>query len=288
MDLANQSSGSKMPRADWGVVEKGTFSFPTFPEQQKISRFLSLLDSRIATQNKIIDSLETLIKGLSESLFNQKLRFKDEQENDFPDWRIRKLGEVFTFKVTNSYSRDKLNYHEGYVKNIHYGDIHTKYRTLLNLQNDSAPYINSDVNISKIEGANYCKVGDLIVADASEDLKDVGKSVEVVNLNGQKVLAGLHTILARPLRNIFSIGFCGYLFKSEKIRQQIQKEAQGSKVLSISTTRLSNVLLDIPALEEQTKIALSLSVLSDKIKTEKSTLRKYQQQRVYLLKKLFI
>nr|WP_240609411.1 restriction endonuclease subunit S [Flavipsychrobacter stenotrophus] len=181
-----------------------------------------------------------------------------------------------------------MNYHEGYVKNIHYGDIHTKYGTLLNLQNESTPYINSDVNISKIEEENYCKIGDLIVADASEDLKDVGKSIEVVNLNGQKVLAGLHTILARPLHNIFSIGFCGYLFKSEKIRQQIQKEAQGSKVLSISTTRLSNVLLEIPALEEQTKIALSLSVLSDKIDTEKNILKKYKRQRVYLLKKLFI
>jgi type I restriction enzyme S subunit len=210
------------------------------------------------------------------------LRFKDESRNNYSNWEIKRLGQVLSFKVTNSYSREKLNYHEGYVKNIHYGDIHTKYRTLFNTQKESTPYINLDVNISKIEDENYCKEGDLIIADASEDLKDVGKSIEVVSLNGQKILAGLHTILARPLHNIFSIGFCGYLFKSEKIRLQFQKEAQGSKVLSISTNRLSNVVLCIPCLGEQNSIVNFLSCIDDKIEAEKKILEQYETQKRYL------
>ncbi|WP_176132654.1 restriction endonuclease subunit S, partial [Elizabethkingia meningoseptica] len=68
IDLANQSSGSKMPRADWNVVESGFFGIPTPLEQKKISSFLALLDERIQTQNKIIEQLETLIKGLCQKL----------------------------------------------------------------------------------------------------------------------------------------------------------------------------------------------------------------------------
>jgi len=94
IDLANQSSGSKMPRADWSVVEKGIFSLPTIAEQKKISRFLSLLDERIATQNKIIEQLETLMLGLREKLLIQKMRFKDENGNEFLDWEMAKGSSI--------------------------------------------------------------------------------------------------------------------------------------------------------------------------------------------------
>ena len=46
-------------------------SFPSLQEQQKISSFLALLDERIATQIKIIEKLESLIKGLCSSLFDK-------------------------------------------------------------------------------------------------------------------------------------------------------------------------------------------------------------------------
>ena len=45
---------------------------PTLPEQQKIAILLSLLDERIATQNKIIDKLQSLIKGISNKIFARK------------------------------------------------------------------------------------------------------------------------------------------------------------------------------------------------------------------------
>ena len=57
-------------------------SYPQIEEQQKISRLLSLLDERIATQNKIIDKLQSLIKGIRNKLF----------END-KDWRKAKIRE---------------------------------------------------------------------------------------------------------------------------------------------------------------------------------------------------
>ncbi|MET3981267.1 type I restriction enzyme S subunit [Mucilaginibacter sp. UYP25] len=264
------------------------FLLPTKGEQDKIAHFLTLIDERTQTQSKIIEELQTLMQILAKKIFSRKIRLKKADENIFPEWDKTKMGDVFEFKVTNSYSREKLNYSEGIIKNIHYGDIHTKYRTLFNIEKEHTPYINLDVNTNSINKESYCQVGDLILADASEDLKDVGKSIEIINLKDQKTLSGLHTILARPLKNIFAIGFCGYLFRSESVRLQIQKEAHGSKVLSIAPVRLSKLTLPIPSLIEQTLIVDFLSSIDEKIEIEKVLLKKYHVQKQYFLQNLFI
>jgi type I restriction enzyme S subunit len=197
------------------------------------------------------------------------------------------MGNLYTFKVTNSFSRENLNYKNGTVKNIHYGDIHTKFQTLFDVSKESVPFINPDISIDRITEDNYCQEGDLILADASEDLTDVGKSIEVINLNNEKMLSGLHTILARPTLEKISIGFSGYLFKSYQVRTQIQKESQGSKVLSISSTRLSNISLVIPSNEEQQKIASIFTFIDSKLqslKQKKALLEKYKKG---VMQKLF-
>ena len=58
------AKGVKMPRGDKSQMEKFAFFIPTNVEQQKIAMFLSMLDERIRLQNKIIEKLETLIKGI--------------------------------------------------------------------------------------------------------------------------------------------------------------------------------------------------------------------------------
>jgi type I restriction enzyme, S subunit len=185
------------------------------------------------------------------------------------EWEKKKLGEVAEFKVTNSFSRENLNYENGYVKNIHYGDIHTKFQTLFDITKEEVPFVNEEMNVKRILEDFYCKEGDIIFADASEDLNDVGKSVEIVNLNNEKLISGLHTLLARPNDNTFSLGFNGHLFKSNIVRQQIQKEAQGSKVLGISITRIKGINLSFPTLPEQTKIANFFTAIDAKLQNLK-------------------
>ncbi|TDE00819.1 restriction endonuclease subunit S [Flavobacterium sandaracinum] len=239
----------------------------------------------------MIEGLKLSKKILIKKIFNQQLSFDgrhNNNNNNFPDWEEKKIKELFSFKITNSFSREQLNHKNGKVKNIHYGDIHTRFQTLFDIEKEEVPYINPDVNINKINEENYCAIGDMIFADASEDLIDVGKSIEIVNLNNQKLLAGLHTILARPISNTFSIGFCGYLFKSDRIRTQIQKESQGSKVLSISAVRLSNISFSIPCIEEQIKITNFLSSIDSKIDIETRFLQKLEQQKKFLLQNLFV
>ena len=176
-----------------------------------------------------------------------------------------KFGKLYSFQTTNSLSRDKLNYEGGNVYNIHYGDIHTKFQPHFYLRNENVPYINGDVDLSKIKAELYCKTGDIIIADASEDYADIGKSIELIDIDNVKILAGLHTLLARPISEKIVVGFTSYLLKSWTLRKQIMTIAQGSKVLSLSTGRVSNLELNIPTLPEQQKIASFLSAVDEKI-----------------------
>jgi type I restriction enzyme S subunit len=211
------------------------------------------------------------------------LRFHDFSE----EWEMKKLGAVMDFKVTNSFSRDNLNYETGSVKNIHYGDIHTRFQTLFDITKEKVPYINEEISIVRISEDFYCKEGDILFADASEDLNDVGKSIEILNLNNEKILSGLHTILARPKANYFKKGFLGYLLKSDNVRFQIKKEAQGSKVLSISSGRISKVELIFPILEEQEKITKLLSLVDDRIAVSIKIIQQLETSMQNLRERLF-
>jgi len=203
------------------------------------------------------------------------------------EWETKKLGEIMDFKVTNSFSRENLNYEIGTVKNIHYGDIHTKFQALFDIQKEIVPFINEEINLDRISEDNYCKEGDLIFADASEDLNDVGKSIEIINVNGEKLLSGLHTLLARPKSSIFHLGFNGYLFKSNSVRTQIQKESQGSKVLSINVGRISKIELSFPTANEQKRITALLGLLDERIQTQNKIIKELNVLKDTFTKKIF-
>jgi len=204
------------------------------------------------------------------------------------EWEEEKFSDIYTLKITNSFSRDKLNYDNGLVKNIHYGDIHTKFSTLFDVIKENVPFINSSISLENIKDENYCQESDMVFADASEDLEDVGKSIEVINLNNEKLLSGLHTLLARQKKNKLITGFGGYLFKSNKIRGQIKRESQGTKVLSISGTRLSNINISYPKdKQEQQKIADCLSSVDGLISAQSQKVELLKEHKKGLMQQLF-
>ena len=226
-----------------------------------------------------------------------KMAKQDKNIKNFPnlrfpgfegEWETMRLGDVMDFKVTNSFSRENLNYETGNIKNIHYGDIHTKFQTLFDIEKELVPYINGEISLIRISEDYYCQEGDIVFADASEDLNDVGKSIEIVNLNGEKLLSGLHTLLARPNKKYFHKGFNGYLFKSVNVRNQIKKEAQGSKVLSINVGRISNLKLSFPSIEEQQKISSLLSLIDERISKSMKIIEVLKTFKVQTRKKLIV
>lgn len=181
-----------------------------------------------------------------------------------------------------------LNYESGSVKNIHYGDIHTKFSTLFDISTETVPFINPSVPLDKVKPDSYCVEGDIIFADASEDLDDVGKSIEIVNLHNENLLSGLHTLLARQKEENLIIGFGGYLFKSAKVRAQIKKESQGAKVFGISAGRISGIQINFPSdKQEQQKIAACLSSLDDLIAAQTQKLDALKAHKKGLMQQLF-
>ena len=137
-------------------------------------------------------------------------------------------------------------------------------RLCFDVSSESVPFINQSVDLTNVKPEGFCRERDMVFADASEDLDDVGKCIELVKLRGEKVLSGTHTILARPKSPTPVSGFGGHLFRSEQIRKQIRKEGQGAKVAGISPTRLGTIEVCYPPDEdEQQKIADCLGSLDN-------------------------
>ncbi len=204
------------------------------------------------------------------------------------DWNSEPMSRLYKFMRNNALSRDKLNYVSGTVRNIHYGDIHTKFPALFDITHERVPFINGDLEVPNAASEDYCAVGDVILADASEDTNDVGKSMEIICLDGEKLLSGLHTILARPAGNRLALGFAGHLFRSAPVRARIEREAQGTKVFSISPSRLGKVDVDYPEnVAEQQKIAGCLTSLDEVIAVQGRKVKAFKAHKRGLMQQLF-
>jgi type I restriction enzyme S subunit len=214
-----------------------------------------------------------------------KLRFPEFRNAE--GWAPESMADVYSFKGNNSLSREKLNYEAGSAKNIHYGDIHTKFSSHFDITKEIVPFINES-ELGVIREEHLCAEGDMIFADASEDLGDIGKCIEIVGLHGERVVSGLHTILARRTGDRIALGFGGHLFKSEWVRTQIQKEAQGAKVLGISAKRMQNLCLPLPTqLAEQQKIAECLSSVDELIAAQARKVDVLKTHKKGLMQQLF-
>ena len=67
--VANTSIGTKMPRADWKLVQAMTITIPSLPEQQKIADFLTAVDTQIEVEAKRLETMKTIKKGLLQQMF---------------------------------------------------------------------------------------------------------------------------------------------------------------------------------------------------------------------------
>lgn len=203
------------------------------------------------------------------------------------EWEVKKLGECFEFLSTNSYSREKMTYEEQEYMNIHYGDIHMKYGATLDIEKmkRKIPYIKAEETLPK--KIILVKEGDLLVADASEDYKDIGKSTEILNIKDNKVLGGLHTLLLRDKNNSFANGYKGYILRNEKISKEVKRIATGISVLGISKTNLSELNIPIPPLKEQEKIAEILSYYDKAIEQQELLIEKEKEFKKGMMQKIF-
>lgn len=177
------------------------------------------------------------------------------------------VSELLNTYPTNSLSWDQLSYNQdSSLKNLHYGLIHNGFQmTCITGEDRLFPYINQSLIPVKY---TLIQNGDLILADASEDRKDVGRPVEMLDIGNQKIVSGLHTIHARNKTNLIANGFKGFYFQSSAMKQQIFKIANGSKIYGISSSTFNGLKMRIPEKQEQKKIVDLMITIEERIQTQ--------------------
>lgn len=181
------------------------------------------------------------------------------------EWKRIRVSDLLDFYSTNSLSWEQLEYKLNEPYNLHYGLIHVGLPILVDLTKDELPSIKEGNVPKKYE---LCKEGDVAFADASEDTNEVAKVVEFYNLDGKKVVCGLHTIHGRDNNKQTAKGFLGYCFSSTVFHYQIRRIAQGTKIYSINTRNFSEVFVGLPSKSEQHKIATLLKLIDERISTQ--------------------
>ncbi|WP_034731782.1 restriction endonuclease subunit S [Chryseobacterium sp. JM1] len=278
--ITSKSGGSTRFNVGQEILSSIVLYFPSLIEQDMIAGFLSLIDNRISTQRKIIEKLETSMRVSRVNIFSQKLRFKDEQGYDFPDWKKLKLGEIGSFQTSSIDKLSRENENEVYLVNYmnvyRHEDINSN--TIKSFQKVTAKE-------QQIISCNLRK-GDILFTPSSETPDDIGHSV-VISENLENAVFSYHLMRFRPKIEI-NILYSNYFCNVPIVLSQLSKFATGSTRFTISVKSFSNVEIVLPTLSEQKVIGDFFSLIEKKIETEKKILAQYETQKKYLLANLFI
>ena len=201
-------------------------------------------------------------------------------------WNNYIVSELLTTFPTNSLSWDQLvENQDSSLKNLHYGLIHNGFETTcISGENQLFPYIKHSFIPTKYA---LIQNGDLILADASEDRKDVGRPVEMLDIGNQKIVSGLHTIHARNKTDLIVNGFKGFYFQSSAMKQQIFKIANGSKIYGISSSAFSELKMFIPEKQEQKKIVDLMIKIEERIQTQSKIIDDYNSLKIGIYNWMF-
>lgn len=260
----NEASG--VPSLSKDTIEKIKVRIPQLDEQKKIAKLLSLLDERIATQNKIIEKYESLIKGLNDSLYKQ---YGNATTTSFAD-----LGH--SYSGLSGKSAEDFGSGKPFI-------------TYLNVYSNSVVNENDYqyVRISDGEKQNVVKYGDVLFTLSSETPEEVG--IGSIYLGKSDVYLnsfcfGIHitdTKVAFP-------PYLSYYVSSTPFRKFIYPYAQGSTRFNLCKADFEKARIKIPSLENQKRIYFILSHIASKVKTETKLLDLFRLQKQSLLRQMFI
>lgn len=253
------SKGVKMPRGDKQHISQYNLFLPDKLEQNKIATFLSLLDKRIATQNKIIEQLETLIKGVCQKLADNK------------QWKIQYLRDILTErKETNKNNLPifSVSVSKGVINQIEY------------LGRSFAAKNTANYNVVHFGDVVYTKspTGEFPYGILKQSF--IKENVAVSPLYGVYIPKDIH------IGSILHYYFNSPINANNYLHSLVQKGAKNT--INITNQRFLDNAIFLPTdKKEIEKTASLLNSINQKNQTEKAILEQFEKQKKYLLQQIF-
>lgn len=275
MRVANVSSGSKMPRADWNLVSSTCFLLPQDKvEQEAIGKYFTSLDAQISASTSRLASLKQMKAASLQAMFPQegetvpKVRFKGFDG----EWKKVKLGEIGSWSKGKLLSKDNIS-ETGKFKCIHYGELFTMYDEII-----YQVFSKTDLN-------NGClsQIGDILFPDSDVTPTGLARCSSIMETG---VILGGGILILRPLPQYYS-PFISLSVNNEK--QQIISRITGTTVRHINATSLSEIeIVCTENIAEQQSIASFFTSLDRQITLHAQRLEKLKQIKAACLDKMFV
>ena len=268
----NNDSGAKAG-LNLPTIKSLKITLPKKEEQTKIANFLTAVDEKIQHLTQKTDLLAQYKKGVMQQIFNQELRFKDDGGVEFPEWEEKQLGEVFNDFKGSGLSKDKIGV-MGKSKCILYGHLFTKYSEII-----TNIYSRTD-----FEEGLLSKVNDILMPSSTTT-----SGIDLANASSLKeegVLLGGDIIVLRFKESGNSDFFAYYL--THGVDKEIAEVTQGITIIHLYFKELKKLLVKVPSVAEQTKIANFLTAIDDKITQTKTQLAAVKQYKQGLLQQMFV
>lgn len=255
------AKGVKMPRGDKNQMESFSFSIPAVAEQRKISRLFQLLDERIATQNKIIEKLQSLIKGLSQQLLSS--------ENDWILYRLDDLAQI-----KSGYSGTQVSYQTPYKVSR----IETISKHCIDIQRIGY--------VECIPESYRLNVGNILFSNINS-IQYIGNTAYLDKDYG--LYHGMNLLRIIPNTTIVRPRFLHLLLCTDWAINHFQTICNKAvSQASINQTALGKSRFPIPPMSVQQQICSMFELTERKLDNEQEYISCLQQQKRYLLQKMFI
>lgn len=235
------ASSSTMPALNFSSLNTLEINYPSLPEQQKIASFLSAVDEKIQQLTKKKELLEHYKKGVMQQLFSGKLRFKDADGKDYPEWEEKRLLEFCAFFSGGTPSSTNKEYYSGTIPFIGSGNIY-----------DSEVFSFISEEALNSSSAKIVKKGDLLYALYGANSGEVAIS-KIQGAINQAILC---------IRSKESIELLYYVLLDNK-DNIVAKYLQGGQG-NLSAQIIKKLKYKFPSIKEQQKIAAYLSSIDKK------------------------
>ncbi|HAR6805413.1 TPA: restriction endonuclease subunit S [Staphylococcus aureus] len=271
-NLAKYAQGKSVVHLYNSDIKKLNFYLPTnIAEQKKIGDFFSKLDRQIELEKEKLELLEQQKHGYMQKIFSQELRFKDDNGNDYPDWEMKKLGNIANIVGGGTPSTKKSEYWDGNINwfsPVEIGDkefVSTSQRRI------------TEKGLEK-SSAKMLPIGTVLFTSRAGIGKTAILSKEATTNQGfQSIVPKENDLDSYFLYSMTSI-----------LKRNAEKVGAGSTFSEVSRKQMEQIKLLIPILKEQKQIGQLFQIINRKINKQLHKIELLKQRKKGLLQKMFI